>query len=155
MTLPLVFENDYIAIHIDFNGRWSMFRELTRSQGMRLLLLSVVVVMTACSETPNEQRQSDQQLNEQLNEQPLIVPSTSPVQTSLDLSSDRVAGLEQSLSDSSAEITDADSLLPDMFEDTGDAPRTKLSGKVLTKEEAESMQDSLDGVEFTLEVKTN
>jgi hypothetical protein len=126
---------------------------------MRLLLLSAVVVMTACSETPNEQGQSDQQPSEQsieqLNKQSMDVPSTSPVQTSLDLSSDHIAELEQSLSDSSAEITDADSLLPDMFEDTGDAPRTKLSGKVLTKEEAESMQDSLDGVELKIEVKTN
>ena len=56
--------------------------------------------------------------------------------TSLDMSSDPLGELEQSLSDSSAEIADVDSVLPDMFEDTGDAPRTKLSGKVLTKEEA-------------------
>ena len=52
------------------------------------------------------------------------------------------------------EVGEAESVLPDMFDDREEA-KTKISGKVLTNEEAQTLQDSVDGVQLELEVPTN
>ena len=42
--------------------------------------------------------------------------------------------------------------LPNLFEDTPKQKKTQLSGKILTREEATSVRDRVDGVEVKLEV---
>ena len=52
------------------------------------------------------------------------------------------------------ELADAENVLPDMFAEEADQPKTRISGKVLTKEEAQTLTDSVDGVELKIEVPT-
>ena len=56
--------------------------------------------------------------------------------------------------ETTVELADPDEVLPDLFEEDAEGKRVRLSGKVLTKEEAENLQSTVDGAEVKLERKT-
>lgn len=51
-------------------------------------------------------------------------------------------------------LAEPDPVLPDLFDGTAEQRKTKVSGKVLTDEEAQLLQDKVDGVELKIEVQT-
>ena len=73
----------------------------------------------------------------------------------LDLSKESIQAAAESAEAEIAEqaLTEPEAALPDLFGEKKDK-NVKVSGNVLTKEEAESLQDSVDGVELKLEMKT-
>lgn len=72
----------------------------------------------------------------------------------IDLSPERRAAvLEQHHVAQDEEIPEAQTALPDLFEQDRD-PNMRVSGKVLTDEEAQTLQETVDGVELKLELKT-
>ena len=68
----------------------------------------------------------------------------------LDLSSEQIT---QEIAAEETQLAEPEAVLGDMFEKEN-SPKTKVSGKVLTKEEAESLRNSVDGVQVELEVPT-
>ncbi len=72
----------------------------------------------------------------------------------LDLSSDAIRETLDEIDDETPELQASQALLPEMFDDQTETPSTRVSGGVLTREDAESLQDSLDGVEIKLEMET-
>ena len=82
-----------------------------------------------------------------------------PSEQTLDLSKDVIDGALNDVLPEGSEALEAletpEDVLPDLFDAAKeDAKKVKVSGSVLTKEEAESLRDSIDGVEVQLEVKT-
>jgi hypothetical protein len=78
-------------------------------------------------------------------------------QVDLDISSATVSEVIEEITEEleeSPDVGDARALLPEYSLDERRRDRLKLSGKVLTDEEAESMSDAIDGVEVSIEVKT-
>ena len=106
---------------------------------MRFLSITVIAATLAFSGCGEVSRDTSSTVDEALSEE----------NPTLDLSRDMLD------EPGSADLEDPDQVLPDLFEDQGEEGRVRVSGKVLTKEEAESLQSSVDGAEVRLELKTN
>ncbi|MEM7100235.1 MAG: hypothetical protein AAF541_18350 [Pseudomonadota bacterium] len=73
----------------------------------------------------------------------------------LDLSQESIRGfVEEVDGETNVELTEPGEILPELLSEDKAEKSMRVSGNVLTKEEAESLQDSVDGVELKLEVKT-
>lgn len=105
---------------------------------LRLALL--VLALGACSapEQP-EQKQAPNQ-EQDINQD-----------RDLDLSRE---AMSEVMNEEGLSIQDPEAKLPDMFADESEDKKAKLSGKVLTKEEAEDLRSTVDGVQVELEVPT-
>ncbi len=75
-----------------------------------------------------------------------------PVPPTLSVDDARRAIVDQDR-DTSVDLQEEAALLPDMFGEK-EAKRVRMSGKMLTDEEAESLDEQLDGVELKLEMQT-
>ena len=69
----------------------------------------------------------------------------------LDLSRE---AMREVMNEDGPSMQDPEATLPDMFADGSEDKKAKLSGKVLTKEEAEDLRSTVDGVQVELEVPT-
>ncbi len=84
------------------------------------------------------------------------VDAAPPPAPPLDLSRDAIRQTADEFADSAeATVGDAPDVLPDLFEGDGsDADKVKVSGSVLTDEEATTLRDRVDGVELKVKVPT-
>ena len=106
------------------------FKPIRESNMLRIALL--VLALAACS-GPEPERE---------------VGPGDPSQE-LDLSREAIRDV---LEEEGTVMKDPDASLPNMFADQAEEKQTKLSGKVLTKEEAEDLRSAVDGVQVELEV---
>jgi len=84
---------------------------------------------------------------------PAQAPATSPSTTepALDLSREHLQGVDTSQDGPGVE---PEAALPAMFDTPARTKKVKVGGGLLTDEEAETLQDASDGVEFKVEVRT-
>ncbi len=68
----------------------------------------------------------------------------------LDLSREGVGRVLEEMADADIEL-DSDRILPDMFDAEPEPEKMRVSGGVLTNEEAENLRDRIDGVELKIE----
>ena len=72
--------------------------------------------------------------------------AATPLDLSRDYLEDRNPGTE--------ELAEEAELLPDLFAEDSKEARVRVSGSVITDEQANTLQDRLDGAEVKIEVKT-
>lgn len=73
----------------------------------------------------------------------------------LDLSPEARQQVLQEIDGGGQVVGDAPNQLPDMFDSPEEERRVRMSSKLLTKEEAATLQERVDGVEFKVEVRTD
>lgn len=73
----------------------------------------------------------------------------------LDLSPEARQQVLQELDAGGQVVGDEPNQLPDMFDSPEEERRVRMSSKLLTKEEAATLQERVDGVEFKVEVRTD
>lgn len=128
------------------------------------VISTALVGINAC--TPRESpvvEEDFQQVKEQITaeEQPsttLVSPKEAAPVTikapppELDLSREHIETIVAETDDN--QITEANYALPDLFSQGQRDKRLSVNGRLLTKDEADSMLDTLDGAEIKLEIKT-
>ena len=72
-----------------------------------------------------------------------------PLKPELNLSREALAD------DAEVEVGEAPTVLPDLFDEGKDKPKLRTKGRVLTDKEAETLEDSVQGVELSVEFDTN
>ena len=80
---------------------------------------------------------------------------TPPPPKTLNLSREALEQWEQAGSSQQPATTDPDNMLPDLFEGGASDKRTRTSGRVLMREDAQSALQGIEGVEFKVEVPVN
>ncbi|MEM7079631.1 MAG: hypothetical protein AAF513_13495 [Pseudomonadota bacterium] len=104
------------------------------------LLLTAMLIICGCTPSP----QGDQA--------PVETAAEDSGETQVELNLSRELLQDTELDD--ADIAEDPALLDDMFEAERDEKRVKLSGSVLTDEEASELTERVEGAEVKVEIKT-
>ena len=111
---------------------------------LRIVLL--MLVLTACSEP-----EPASELGPEPDAETGAETGAEQKDQELNLSRDAITDV---MDEEGPAMHDPNATLPNMFADEAEDKKTKLSGKVLTKEEAEDLRSTVDGVQVELEVPT-
>ena len=107
-----------------------------------LCILALCVGLSACGGSPQPEN---------------VDEDSKPQQQDLNLSKENLRGFVDEIDgETKIDVGQDTNVLPELLkEGNGETERKmRVSGNVLAKEEAESLQDSVDGVELKLEMKT-
>lgn len=105
-------------------------------------LVAVVLVLAAC-----ERSSAPPQGSAPAQQQPAVEQQQGA--TELNLSREALAD------DVEVNVGDAPTVLPDLFDGSKDKPKVRTKGRVLTDKEAQTLEDSVQGVELSVEFDTN
>ena len=120
-----------------------MMRHRTSLSGVAL----VVALLTSCTDTPPVASKPP--------EPTLPAPTAEAPTVSLQEVREHIQNEARASADEIADTAAPQATLPDLFDDTPAAKKTKFSGKILTREEAESLSQSVDGIQLEFEVKVD
>ncbi len=109
----------------------------------KVLILPMFLLLSAC--------ESESEISPAIDTD--VADSAANKTQSLNLSRDGVNRVLDEMGDEALEL-DAQRILPDMFDAETDREKMKISGSVLTDEEARTLLDRVDGVELKIELTT-
>lgn len=109
----------------------------------KVLLLPMLLLLGACESEPKINPPIDAS----------AVNNVAKKAQNLDLSRDGVNRVLDEMDDAALGL-DAQPILSDMFDGEPDREKMKISGSVLTDEEPSTLLESVDGVEFKIELAT-
>ena len=130
---------------------WQLTRPRSTATGL-LFPLIVLTCLCGCTGAP----ETSPDIPRPAEATPVTETQKAPPSVSLDDVRDHVRAValdgQSEETPAATQTTPGRTALPDLFEDSPEK-KTTLSGKILTREEAESLTQSVDGVEFEVEVK--
>ncbi len=118
------------------------------------LLLAVTLAAAGCNQGPAENGAADSSAPGVTESNAPDSAPQPPPPAPLDLSDEHLQGLLDESGDAGDALPERDRLLPDYFAEEKDPRKVKVTGGVLTDEEAASLRDAIDGAEVKVEVRT-